>query len=312
MSRFLVKIMLFGLPLLLLAFLLEYLLRQIPNDYSYKNNYLSENSEKLETLVLGTSSSMYGINPVYLAGEAFNASHRAQSLPYDYFIYNKFKDKLVNLKWIILPVSYLNLFHALEGEKEDQLVKNYSIYYKCRYHYSLHYNSEILGLSLPLLLKRVYKYFQNKEDLITVSELGFALPDNKNKQRDMFRTGVGAAKRHTKKTFDYLKVNVEAINTLLVESGKKNVKVLLYTPPAWETYSKNFDKKQLKTMKDTIENIVSHYPHVKYHSFMDDSRFKKSDFYDANHLNGTGAKKFTKIIGLMMKSAAEVLVHGKS
>ena len=53
---------------------MEILLENIPNDYSFKKEYLDENSDSIEILVLGSSHSYYGINPIYFHLRAFNAS----------------------------------------------------------------------------------------------------------------------------------------------------------------------------------------------------------------------------------------------
>jgi hypothetical protein len=53
-------------------------------------------------------------------------------------------------------------------------------------------------------------------------------------------------------------------------------------------------------MNKEISNVVKLHPNVEYFSFMQDKRFKKEDFKDADHLNGLGAKKLTVIIDQMI------------
>ena len=89
MNKFITKLIIFCLPILLGTLVLEVLLRNIPNDYSQKKEYLDENSSEIETLILGSSHSFYGLNPKYFSSKTFNASHISQSLNYDYKIINK-------------------------------------------------------------------------------------------------------------------------------------------------------------------------------------------------------------------------------
>ena len=302
MSRFIRNVIFFSLPMLFFVFVAEYSLRQIPNDYSYKNKYLNKNAENVELLVLGSSHGFFGINPVFFAQNSFNAAHVSQSLNYDYFIFNKFKNDLKNLRVLVLPISYFTLFSQLEDGIEDWRVKNYSLYYDCEYHDSLKYNAEIVTKKPISILKTVANHLilNGGNGNITVSELGFGLGYSNQKQSDLIATGISAAKRHTKEKFDLLNGNLELINKLITESSKINIKVFLFTPPARSSYIENLNMKQLSIMQTSISEIVKNHSNVEYHSFLRDTRFVKGDFKDADHLNGIGAKKLTKIIDHMI------------
>jgi len=89
MSKFIIRTLLFSLPVLALFIVMEILLRQIPNDYLLKKKYLDNHSKEIETLILGSSHSFYGINPLYFSNNTFNASHISQSLDYDFAILKK-------------------------------------------------------------------------------------------------------------------------------------------------------------------------------------------------------------------------------
>jgi hypothetical protein len=302
MTKFIRKIMLFSLPIIFFVILGEYSLRKVPNDYSYKNNYFIKNAENIELLVLGSSHSFFGINPEFFTqGSSFNAAHVSQSLNYDYFIFNKFKDNLVNLKMLLLPLSYFTLFSQLEDGVEDWRVKNYSIYYDSDYHNSLKYNTEIVTAKpisiLKAILKQVAPYESNNT---TISALGFGLGYSNIKQSDLLATGISAAKRHTKDNFNRLKENLQIINKLIVESNEKNIRVFLFTTPARKSYIENLNTNQLSIMQTSISEIVKNHPNVEYHSFLKDKRFVNADFKDADHLNGIGAKKLTKIIDALL------------
>ncbi len=65
-------------------------------------------------------------------------------------------------------------------------------------------------------------------------------------------------------------------------------------------------------MQINISNIVKKHSNVEYHSFLQDDRFVKGDFKDADHLNGIGAKKLTKIIDRMINNKKEWVAMGLS
>ena len=83
----------------------EFLLRNIPNDYTYKRNYLDNNAKEIEVLYLGNSHILYGINPVFSKYKSFNCAHGSQSLNYDFAILNKYKKQWKKLKLIVVPVT---------------------------------------------------------------------------------------------------------------------------------------------------------------------------------------------------------------
>jgi hypothetical protein len=273
----------------------EYILRKIPNIYLYKNQYLSNNSHNIEILILGSSHSFFGINPNYFSRRAFNAAHVSQSFNYDYFIFDKYKDKMTNLKTIILPISYFSLFTTLEDGIEHWRVKYYAIYYDCEYHHELKYHYEIINQKPAAVLKKIYSY-QKGAINIDANELGFGLRYTTDRQSNLIASGLRAAKRHTAKNFDFLELNMRFLKKLVAESETRGVAVFLFTPPARNSYIANLNKNQLSLMKSSIVNIVKNNPHVEYYDFMRDDRFINDDFKDADHLNGIGAKKLTQLI----------------
>ena len=92
---------------------MECLLRQIPNVYRFKRNYLDTNSDKVEILFLGNSHSYFGLNPEYTEKRSFNAGHVSQTLDYDLEILKKYENKWENLEFIVIPISYFTLFDKM-------------------------------------------------------------------------------------------------------------------------------------------------------------------------------------------------------
>lgn len=305
MNKFIRNIILFTLPIVLFGIGAEYILRQIPNNYSYKNDYLSKNAQNIEILVLGSSHSFYGINPAYFSINAFNAAHLSQSLKYDYFIFDKYKKDLSNLEVLVIPVSYFTLFTRLEKGIEDWRVKYYSIYYNCKYHSELKYNSEIISQKPFAALEMIGKYLSGKSN-ITVSQLGFGTKYSNVKQSDLIATGISAAKRHTRSELDLLDTNLELLTNLISESNIMGVNVVLFTPPARESYTENLNIHQLSVMRATISNVVKAHSNAQYYDFSRDTLFVDDDFKDADHLNGVGAKKLTEIIDYLINDGKRV------
>ncbi|NJC88532.1 MAG: hypothetical protein FIB02_08375 [Desulfuromonas sp.] len=303
MRKFILKITLILIPIFVFFSLLEILTRAIPNDYSYKNEYLNNNAKDLQVLALGSSHCFFGVNPEYFSMNSFNASHISQSIDFDYFIFNKYKDKLTNLKYVLLPISYFTMPSRLEDGIEHWRVKNYNIYYGARCDFLSKDNYEIFNNEYEKLIFMTLEYIFAGKDNKTCSKLGFGLDYSQGQQQDLDKSGKGAAKRHAKTSDNNVAHNHDLLKKFITLCRDKNIKVILFTPPAWHTYRCELDSRQLDIMKKTCVSLSNEFSNVLYHDYMEDSRFSADDFYDADHLNGKGAKKLTSILDDAIKAS---------
>ena len=129
MKKFILKTIFFLLPILVLAVIMEVALRAIPNDYKQKRSYMDSHLDEIEVLVLGSSHSLYGINPKYFSQKTYNMAYVSQSLDLDYKILEKYGNEFKNLNVIIVDISYFSLYSTLETGPEPWRAKNYNIYY---------------------------------------------------------------------------------------------------------------------------------------------------------------------------------------
>lgn len=182
MKQFLTKVIIISIPILFGAIIMEFLLRNTPNDYLFKKQYLDRNSSEIETLILGSSHSFYAFNPEYFSNNTFNASHISQSLNYDFEIHKKYQDQFKNLKTIILPISYFTLFGKLEAGSESWRVKNYIIYYDLNSSKSLIDYSEVLSNRINVNMKRIASYYILGNSTISCTDLGWGTNYNSKMQ----------------------------------------------------------------------------------------------------------------------------------
>ena len=297
MKKFILNFLLFSFPIIFLFLLFILLLPTVPNDYSYKNNYLIKNAEKIEVLILGSSHSYYGINPSYFSFNAFNSAHVSQDLKYDLLIFNKFKNHLKNLNFVILPISYFTFFSLLEESKENWRIQYYNIYYLNKF-------VEIDKINIKGSIESIIKYYILHKSNINVNQLGFNNRDKKkqNITKSFEITGKEAALRHTENNFNHLILNRKRLEQLLNHCIYANIKVILFTPPALDFYTKNLNLQQLEIAEKTLSEISRSYKNVSYYNLLNDKRFDKQDFYDADHMNYLGAKKLSNILDEMVHS----------
>lgn len=291
MKLFIKRFLAFVLPIILTFIIIEILIRNIPNDYSYKKQYLDKNSNNIEKLFLGSSHTYYGINPEYITGKGFNLSHISQTINYDYELIKKYDNKWDNLECIAIPIDYFTLFSKAKGSVESWRIKNYNIYYKLGLSNKLSENSEFLTIKFKYNLKRLSSYYVKKNSCITCSELGYG--NVHREKKNLNETGIEAAKRHTEKDHSHFDENVKTLNSIIKYAKAKNIKILLYTSPAYITYINNLDKEQLNLTIETSIKMDNNYSNCTYINLLDDRSFSADDFRDADHLNSRGAQKLT-------------------
>ena len=280
-------------PILLVGSSIEALVRNIPNDYSYKREYLDINAAEIEVLFLGSSHAYRDINPAYIDAKSFNAGYVSQSLYYDYKILDRYKDDWSQLRYIVIPISYFSLFTTLEDSPESWRVKNYSIYYSMFTTYNIADYSELLSNKLDIILKRVCDYYLSGQINVTSSELGWGRLSEPDIKPDLIEKGKTAAQRHTVTSDIFFAKNVNILISIIAFADKHDAQVVFYTPPAFETYVKNLNDKQLTKTISTMRELDNNYTNVIYVNFLTSNLFTQEDFYDADHLNEIGARKFT-------------------
>jgi len=298
MKRFIGKTAITIIPVLIGIFFCEHFLRKIPNDYAYKNEWLTNNISSVQVLIMGSSHSYFGINPTCFSEHAFNASHVSQTLKYDYYIFNKFYNQMDSLRILILPVSYGSLVDfGPERGIEDWRAKYYSIYYGCEYHkFEPNYNYEIYNKHH---LKMALNSMLGKENHRACDSLGRGFTGNlEDRPKNWEESGRIAARRHTSSKINHeiVEKNKFLIEEIINKCREKNVFVVIVTTPTYQSYWENLDTYQLNLMIEICNSYAEKHTNVKYLNLLSDERFGPDDFSDADHLNEFGAEKLSRVL----------------
>lgn len=296
MSKFIKDTLLFLLPGIILLIVIEILLRQIPNDYLLKKKYLDKHSKEIQTLILGSSHSFYGIDPRYFSTNTFNASNVSQTLDYDFEILRKYQDRFIKLETIVLPISYFTLISKLEKGTESWRIKNYVIYYDIKGTGSLSDHLEILSNRFSVNLIRLASYYLKGNANISCTDLGWGTGYEWEKSRDLKETGKKAAARHSHWSIEILEENIGTLKSIIRVCQSKKINVMLVTPPAFETYRQNIDTIQFKKTIETANELATEFSNCRYINLFESVEFETNDFFDADHLNEIGAKKLSLMI----------------
>ena len=316
MKKFILKTIFFLLPIFVLAVIMEISLRTIPNDYKQKRDYMDSHSNEIEVLILGSSHSLYGINPRYFSQKTYNMAYVSQSLDLDYKILEKYHNRFKNLKTIIVDISYFSLYATLETEAESWRAKNYNIYYDIPTSKATN-NFEVLTNKLDINYSRMKLYYIKRikndkafiDSIFTAKMYNGWIPLKPAKTFDNLE-GIAAAKRHTYDITQKSKVEIhdELTNILgkIVDwSKQKNVKVVFVTTPTYKTYYDRINSTQWDNTHKIIEDICRKNSNCQYINLLknEENLFTEKDFSDADHLSEKGAEKMSKLINQFLTSS---------
>lgn len=300
MKKLVNKILLFLLPVLIVMAIAEILIRQMPNDYKLKRTLLLKHAANIEVLCLGSSHSYYNINPEYFSVPAFNAAHSSQTLNYDWFLLRKYQDSFPRLQYILLPISYQSLFESLDDAAESWRIKDYKLYYDINENNYLPYNFEVLSMPPRFNSNKIIDYYGRHQYTPAMNEFGYATTYHSSVKNDLQKMGREAAARNYFPNKKHLEENLVYLQKIINWAANRHVQVILFTSPAFEYYRNNLNSAQVNETQLAIKKIVSKNKHVSYNNFMNSSAFGANDFYDADHLNEIGAKKFTFMLNQLI------------
>ena len=294
MKKFIFKIILFLLPVLLPLATAELLIRQIPNDYKNKNLAIINQGKNYETLILGSSHTHLGINPAYLDSKSYNLAFIGESIDLTSKVYQNFEENLDNIKTIIFPISYHTFYSPGLSKK---WIKNYSIYYDIKISDLPVDNLEILNRDFKTIKDDIFNYYFKGQDSIYMQSdvLGWRYgmgSNTKNYESAAKKTLI----RHTHKDNGQVEKNFDKLLDLIKVWNSSNKKVILITTPLHEAYARGMNRIQWQKTIEKAEFLAREYDGVVYFNFYDDKRFKEDDFKDGDHLNSKGAKKITQIL----------------
>jgi hypothetical protein len=269
----------------------------ITNSYNLKRHQLESQADSIQVLVLGTSQSLHGINPAYFNLKGYNASNTAQSFYFDEQIALRYLDKMPRLKYVLISISdYTFGYEIIDGNEEWRdyfYAQCWDIKFPEIKSSDLRLHSKILLYTPEISLGYALQGFHvNLTDNYT--DKGWAKMIEHTDIDDI--NGLKRVQSHNSVYHSNRYGSIKSmLDTLLFELKKRNITPVLFVPPVTSNYNKYADKEKLKIMYNTISELCKKYK-CKYYDYLTDSRFLVSDFGDCDHLNSTGAEKFSKIL----------------
>lgn len=241
---------------------------------------------KIDTLILGSSHGQYAYVPKN--GE-YNLCLPSQDLYYSYALYKKYAGKLKNLKKIILFYSVFSCGYELIKGKED---------FRC-FHYE-----QIFGIkpnhrayigNLHAKYNRFLSYIQEKAQMLRVAK-NYCGQNPDTKGKNVWRIGKIAPQERAKGALKHNRrgyTQDKYIEKLVCLAQKHNVKVDVVLSPTHTEYKRCLPSEE--QLFAHLFALLKLYPSVQLIDFYSRNDFTDDEWWDYDHLNPSGAKKFTQL-----------------
>lgn len=297
MKRFYLNTLLFVLPIIVYLGGAEFVVRQIPNEYKYKNDWMESHAEEVETLILGNSHTQTGINPDYMDEKSFNLSISGQDYVYSHFLFFKWADRLKKLNALIMPVSYFSFYKTPHGDNSELMQElNYRIYMGSPFfRHNIAYNME--SLYYKPLCGKIRVFFNGKS--VRWKSNGW-MPwrfADRSEVWNADHVNKALAKIYLADSMKYGNVNrnYEYIAEIASYCRKRGIRLVLVTTPQTKEYNNCLSHQQIMRTNSLVERLKREYG-IEYYDYREEYSFEDIDFYDQSHLSEFGAEKFTKLL----------------
>lgn len=301
-KTFLKRMLLFCAPVIVILIIGEIMVRSLPNAIKYKENWLKQNGNKVQTLILGSSATYYGINPSMI-DSCFNAANASQGLEYDYYLLKRYINYCPNLKTIIIPVDFTNLFQQ-ELETIDT-ERGRAIYYNIYQGYPKHssFSRYSFEISNPTsfnqkIIKNLNSLIMNGSFNIDCDSLGWAItsPTGKEKSETMTLKAAKTIADRTKYSEKELNRNLGYLNGIVDLCDKNDYKLIMIVCPRYKYFLISVDEARKTKAHAILTSYIQRNCIIKDYS-NEESIINNLDFFwDSNHLNSTGSKAFTNLL----------------
>jgi hypothetical protein len=315
MKKFLFNFLIFVIPILIVGVVMEIYLRKTKNVYEIKADQLTDNAKKINVLILGNSHATYGVDPNQFGLYAFNVAQVSQSIYFDKRITLKYIDSLKNLKFVFISIDYHSLYFSNQNIRNDWSYYGYQIPFKNE-HSIISENCYLKGYTPKMATTSLLKYVVNRKfnDKLFALDLEESVDVSKPVSKGWFsfkgsnlsqmsvqscKARASDFKNSIKKSNEKKEILID-LEDFIIKLKSKKIIPILFTTPCYSEYNKILDKEiQFQNKKDII-SLTNKYK-IEYWNYLE-LPLQQSDFYNCDHLNASGAMKFSKILNNRLKN----------
>ncbi len=288
----------FILPPIMLLAAGEVYIRLQPNPSKYKHHFLTLHNSEVDTLILGSSHTYYGIEPEVLGKHAFSLAQVSQTLKYDNYLLHHYPFE--NLRMVILPISDFSLYEELEDGPEWHMASRYRLYMQC----DIHSRWSAYGwefTSFPTYCTKLKQLWTPSQ--MSWSRQGQGLEYTMESRQEPWDNGTERALHNRYETFEKAPYGMKHLHEIGTYCARRSIKLVLISTPLSESYRKAQLHAQVEDTDKHIRDFIRMFPNTTYLDFRSSKSFSNHDFYDADHLNRAGAHKLTSTIASCLRNA---------
>lgn len=306
MKQFLKKILMFSVIVMVIFVAYELLLLLVPNEFSYKKNYIENHKDELRILVLGNSHLADCIDCSLLGDGAFNAAQPGRSSYYDLRLLKEYIGQMPKLECVVMPYSYdYQYWGHLHEEKHEPKFNTY----RCMNLKYMGYTyldgewwhwSEILNSNYDHCGRLFGSLYKPLTDLTMCDSLGIELDASYDTRGDDWMTKqlpeTASLPDSTEQRLNY-QDNVKIYSEMVTIARDHKIRLIFLAMPIYKTARERVNQQRLDEMNEFIAMLRRINPDIEFYNFIDDPRFVEQDYYNSIHLNNTyGARKFTPLL----------------
>ncbi len=300
--RFLKYCLAFFAPVIFAYIILEALALNLQLNYKVFGNYFDARSNEIEIMALGSSQMKNAFNPDFSKLPAINFASTSQHHNEDFHILKGTRDRVPNLKYVLLEISYNHLelpHHPNDYWKNTIYLKYYGVN---AFERPTWFKDRLVYLSNPRFFSnKLMEQYVYKTDNTKLNEYGF---DTNNFEGSFRALNYNESKiaAHTfriinREDKEIFKKNTAYLFEILDYLKSEKLHVVVCTLPLYKTYL-NERKSNIVHRRDSILDVIKRrYTNVTVINKEEDTLyFGVKDFLNENHLNPDGAKKFTTFV----------------
>ena len=324
MKKYIIKLVLISLIPILLVVAFDFWLRNQNSLYAEKYNGLIDKKDSVQVLILGNSHANYALDPSEFTHYfAYNLANVSQKIYFDKRLTLKaIENGISKLQYVFISIDYHSLHTSTQG------IRNYWSYYAngIKYKndkYLLSNVSPFLWgytpkVSIAMFRKKIInriKYYNTNTinfdvengvkltDSINRGFIGFTGTDPSNFNPSWYETRAKSFDEPLHSEREEIIIDLEDFISKLIDQG---IKPILISSPTYYEYNRYLNPSLLEKNENDIKLLCNKFELV-YWNYMNDKQFQKRDFYNCDHLNKEGARKFSTILSNRLDKYSESL-----
>ncbi len=298
------RVAFFAAPLVLCVLFIEYRLSFLNTTYYLKRLHLERQMQRIETLVLGSSNTVYGIDPGRFNSQSFNLAFLGNAMSVDEKLTRAYLPRMKKLKQAIVSVNFFTMgmdYSTFPQNWRQYFVEQFFGISTAQYGVFSYWldprNFSKIGLYGESTATYVLAGYTGPVDIVTTPDgwLNSGTSFGTEDQAEKF--GAAAAASH-QNSFDenFFQNNCRRLAVIIREFQAHNVKVVVVLLPTYKTYHDKLGVK-FEHMSDTLKALSSSLG-AGYWNYTKDPRFTLEDYTPSmpDHMNAQGAAKFSQIL----------------